>query len=76
MTVEISDHALIRYCERVKGIDMEAIRVEMKSEAMDVAHEFGAPVVIGSMGERHIIRNGVVVTVLAKGRSSGRGIRA
>ena len=30
----ITDHALVRYMERVKGIDVEAIRSEMVSEEL------------------------------------------
>lgn len=76
MTVVISDHALVRFLERVKGIDMEIIRAEMQTPAVEKACEFGCPVVIGRHGERLVIRDGVVVTVIAKGRWQGRYIRA
>ena len=70
----ISDHAILRYLERVKGVDIEAIRAEMVTPALAKADEFGCPVLIGSHGERLVIRSGVVVTVLAKGRHVGRTI--
>ncbi|WP_375194661.1 hypothetical protein [Sphingobium sp.] len=74
MTVDISDHAVIRYLERVKGVDIAALRAEMRSPALAVADEFGCKVVIGKNGERMIIQNGVVVTVLGKSRTVGRTI--
>ena len=71
---EISDHAVIRYLERVKGVDIAALRAEMQSPALAVAEDFGCPVVIGKNGERLVVRNGVVVTVIAKARNVGRTI--
>lgn len=66
MTVDISDHACLRYLERVKGVDIDALRTEMQTPALAVANEFGAPTLIGRNGERLVIRDGVVVTVLRK----------
>ena len=71
---DISDHAVIRYLERVKGVDIAALRAEMQSPALAVADDFGCPVVIGRHGERLVVRNGVVVTVIAKARNVGRTI--
>ncbi|MFK4794648.1 hypothetical protein [Sphingobium sp. ZW T5_29] len=71
---EISDHAVYRYLQRAKGINMEAVRAEMNTPALAKADEFGAPVLIGRNGERLVIRNGVVVTVIAKSRNVGRTI--
>lgn len=64
--VEITDHAIVRWLERVKGVDMDAIRAEMQSPALTTAQEFGCPVVIGRNGERMLVRDGVVVTVFSK----------
>lgn len=63
---DISDHAVVRFLERVKGVDIDAVRAEMQTPALDVADQFGAPVLIGRNGERLVIRDGVVVTVLRK----------
>lgn len=71
---EISDHAVLRYIERVYGVDVAAIRAEMNTPALAKADKFGAPVLIGRHGERLVIRNGVVVTVIAKARNVGRTI--
>lgn len=74
MTVVISDHATLRYLERVKGINLDAIRAEMNTPALAKADAFGCPVLIGRNGERLVIRDGVVVTVIAKARNVGRTI--
>lgn len=71
---EISDHACLRYLERVYGVDIDRIRAEMQTPALAKADAFGAPVLIGRNGERLVIRNGVVVTVIAKARNVGRTI--
>lgn len=71
---QISEHAVIRYLERVKGVDIDALRAEMQSPALATADRFGCPVVIGRHGERLVVRNGIVVTVIAKARNVGRTI--
>lgn len=70
----ISDHAVLRYLERVKGVDVERLRSEMNTPNLAVADAFGAPVLIGRDGERLVIRDGVVVTVIGKQRDAGRRI--
>lgn len=72
--VPISDHAVLRWLERVHGIDMVKVRAEMQSPGLDKAAEFGSPVLIGRHGERLVIREGIVVTVVAKARNVGRTI--
>lgn len=72
---DISDHAVLRYLERVKGVDVERLRAEMNTPALAKADAFGAPVLIGRNGERLVIREGVVVTVIAKARNVGRTIQ-
>ena len=72
MTVDISDHAVLRFLERVKGVDIEAVRAEMQTPALTLADEFGAPFLIGRNGERLAIRDGIVVTVLPKGHPAHR----
>lgn len=64
--VEITDHAIVRWLERVKGVDIAKIREEMQSPALKTAQEFGCPVVIGRNGEGTLVRDGVVVTVFSK----------
>ena len=70
----ISDHAVLRFMERVYGIDIAKVRAEMDTPALAKAASFGAPCLIGRHGERLVIREGRVVTVLAKSRTAGRRI--
>jgi hypothetical protein len=63
---EISDHAVLRYLERVKGVDIEAIRAEMQSPALDAAAAFGCSTVIMGNGARLKMQGSVVVTALEK----------
>ena len=72
--VEITDHAVLRYLERVHGVDIAKVRADMQSPALAIANDYGCPVLIGKHGERLVIRDGVVVTVIAKARYVGRTI--
>lgn len=72
--VEITDHAVLRFLERVHGVDIDKVRADMQSPALAIANTFGCPVLIGRHGERLVIRDGVVVTVIAKARHVGRTI--
>lgn len=63
---KISDHALLRYLERVKGIDLEEARREMRCPALLAAIEMGARTVIHGSGARFKISGDTVVTVLSK----------
>ena len=62
----VSDHALLRYLERHKGIDMEAVRDEIRTMANEAeplkdrethAHPSGVVMIIGADGQ--------VITVLS-----------
>ncbi|SMH35978.1 hypothetical protein [Maritimibacter sp. HL-12] len=60
--VQVSDHAVIRYLERVPGMDVETIRREI-GRKVDRGADLGAcGVQIG--GFVYKIRDGVVTTVL------------
>lgn len=62
----ITDHAVLRHLERTYGVDVEHYRQELASPAVDKAVEVGCPTVVGKHGERLLIRDGVVVTVVGK----------
>ena len=64
----ISDHAVLRYLERVKGVDIEAIRSEMMSPAVDTAVQFGCDTVKMGNGARLRLVGDVVQTVLPKAK--------
>lgn len=63
----VSDHAVLRYLERVKGVDIEAIRAELTSPLIAVAVEQGCSTIL-----RHDcqlkLQGDVVSTVLPKRR--------
>lgn len=59
--VPVSDHAVLRYLERVLGVDVEQLRAAI-AEACE-RHQ-GAPSVKAG-GARFLMRDGRVVTVLA-----------
>lgn len=69
----VTDHAVIRYLERVQGVDIEAIRRRIGRVA-DQGVEAGANGVI-SGGFIYRIADGVVVTVVHHHREGPRGRR-
>ena len=64
----ISDHAVLRFLERVKGVDIEAIRAEMMSPAVDTAVAIGCDTVKLGNGARLRLVGDVVQTVLPKAK--------
>lgn len=62
--VAISDHAVLRYLERVYGVDMVAVRAEMNVPGLAVAVAFGADTVKLGCGARLKLQGDVVVTVV------------
>lgn len=60
----VSDHAVLRYLERVKGVDIEAIRAELASPAVDTAVAIGCDTVKRGDGSRLKLVGHVVQTVL------------
>lgn len=63
MTVTVTDHAVLRYLERVCGVETEAVRVAIADGCARGA-EAGAPV-IRFNGARFLLRGHVVVTAIA-----------
>jgi hypothetical protein len=57
----VTDHAVLRYLERVKGIDIEAARQEL-GHVVDRAVELGAGAAIID-GVRYVLSDRTVVTV-------------
>lgn len=62
----VSDHALLRYLERVRGIHVEAIRAELSSPAVHQAVAMGCTTVKLGCGARLKLRGNHVTTVLGK----------
>lgn len=61
MSVRVTDHAVLRYLERVLGVDVERLRQKMASSCE--RHQ-GAPCVKVD-GARMLIRNETVITTLS-----------
>lgn len=59
--IRVSDHALLQFIQRVRGIDLEPIRAEI---AAACAKAGDAPCV-RAMNARFLIRNATVVTTIA-----------
>lgn len=62
----VSDHSLIRYLERVKGIDVEALREEIVSDEMRTLYKSlgDGKYPIEQTGGRAVIKNGIVVSIV------------
>jgi hypothetical protein len=72
--LRVSDHAVLRYLERVGGFEIEKLRSEMEARAQKLVVPGAASVIID--GYRFVIRQGasgpVVVTILEKGDEATR----
>lgn len=65
-TVAISDHAVLRYAERVLGFDVEAAKREIRERVgkqIDLAAAMGATRIVLD-GVSYIIEDGVLITVI------------
>lgn len=63
--VEITDHAIVRYLERHKGIDMNAIRSEILTETTTAyIQQLGDGKYPIGDGRRLVVKNKTVVTVI------------
>lgn len=69
----VSDHAVLRYLERVKGLDIEAIRAELTSPMIDQAAAFGCDTIIRGDGSRFKLHGDIVATVLPAPKRGRRG---
>lgn len=59
----MSEHALLRYIERVYGVDVEAVRAEVMSPAIVAALKTGATAVTVK-GVKMLAKDGTIVTVV------------
>ena len=67
----ISDHAVIRYLERIKGVDIAAVRAEIMALCAHAFETEAQAMVVG--GHRYMIaRDRTVVTVEPVGYSRAR----
>lgn len=75
-TLVITDHAIDRYCERVSPVTRDEARRLLSTPAVQLAASFGAEYVKLGSGQRIVIDNMMVVTVLpANTRQNKTGMR-
>lgn len=60
----VTDHALLRWLERVEGLDLDALRARIAAHAA-VGEKFGAKSVVVGAGKL-VLERGVVITVLRR----------
>ena len=67
----VTDHALLRYLERVKGVDVDAVRNEL-GHVVDKAIEAGAGATIID-GVRYVLNDKTIVTAALVNKVPERG---
>jgi uncharacterized protein (UPF0254 family) len=60
----VTDHAVLRWLERVAGVDVEAVRRHLSVDAVDTAAKIGCGTVIMGDGVRLKLTGDVVSTVI------------
>lgn len=71
ITLTVTDHAVLRYQERVACITDDAARAALSSKAVRHAASIGAPFVKLCTGQRILLRGHTVITVLPIGQHIG-----
>jgi hypothetical protein len=75
--VRVCDHALLRFIERVGGLDTEGLRAHLEDSlkrAVTVAGTIGASeIVVVADGLKYVVVKGIVVTVLDQAMTPKRG---
>ena len=71
--IQVTHHAALRYQERVAacGIGDARRRIREHDRVLQIATDFGAPVVKLSDGTRFVLKGGAVGTVLGAGMPVG-----
>jgi hypothetical protein len=62
-TPPVSDHAVLRYLERISGVDVEGIRQRIWAQTRSAVGMQAKKTTVG--GITFVIRNGHVITVLS-----------
>ncbi|WP_425087013.1 hypothetical protein [Stappia sp.] len=70
MPPRVSDHAVLRYIERIYGLDVDAVRRHIADEVASAAA--AGAITARIRGASYVIRDGVVVTII-NGRQMARG---
>ena len=67
--IEVTDHAVLRYLERVAGVDIEGLREEIKKESSIAGGVLGDGKFMIGGGFRAVVSDGRVVTIIeARGK--------
>lgn len=69
--IRVSDHAVLRWLERVKGMDIEAIRSEI-GQRVDLALEHPGASGVVSGGYVYKLRGDVVTTIMPQSQRDKR----
>jgi len=65
--ISVSDHAIVRYLERIKGLDIEEYKQEILSkEVLSLIEKLGNSGSYPNQDFQIVLKNGVVITVLKK----------
>lgn len=67
--LKVSGHAVLRYLERVRGVDLGAIEREI-ADAVANGRDIGGGAVVGEKRTTFIVKDGWIVTVLPRGSST------
>ena len=68
-SVKITDHALVRYIERVKGINLDSIREEILSSGIpEIVNELGDNGIYPFGNFKVVIRDRTLITFLLPGQ--------
>lgn len=59
----VSEHAMLRYLERIKGVDLEAIREEILGDGTAASISFAKTGRIKKSGMCLVVKDNVVVTI-------------
>lgn len=75
MSVEVTDHGLVRYMQRVMGIDVEAIRKDVADmlSARELPGSASGSMVVRLDGFRFVVLGGRLVTVKPHKWNDGAG---
>ena len=75
--ITVTDHALVRYMERVLGIDLEEVRTKMFTDAQrQIVSTLNSCILPIGEGQAAVLKNRVVVTILPERKNSSRLTRA
>ena len=72
-TPKVTDHAVLRWIERVDGVDLAKVRAAILAQGREQWIAAGvASVTLPDLGVSLVVRNGVVVTVKPTGGTARR----